>query len=80
MWQDMKMYWAWRSLEPCDYDPPTNKRLAYANVRYERWNPKPLNLQICCGVFDDDKYTPLHRDEILWHQNNGAVVTFPSNT
>jgi len=65
-YQDMKTYWAWRG-EPLEkevngkkvkYVPPTPtvKKLDYATNR--------LGYSLCIGVWDDDKYTPLHRDEL----------------
>jgi hypothetical protein len=76
MWQNMGMYWAWRGKERCFSEPPTEKRLEYVSVHYPDWKPKPMTMQICCGVFDDDKYTELHREQIKWHETHGAKLTW----
>ena len=55
-WQDMKTYWAWRKEGKPTSPPPTVKKLDYATNR--------LGDSLCIGVWDDDKYTPLHRDEL----------------
>ena len=73
MWQDMGLYWAWRGDKECKERPPTKKQLEYAKLQY-------LNLpeiSICCGVFDDGRYTEKNRAEIEWHVNMGAVLTWP---
>lgn len=71
MWQDMGLYWAWRGKERCFSEPPTNKRLEYARINYQK-----ITMRICCGVFDDDKYTEINRDEIKWHENHSAKITW----
>ena len=73
----MVMYWAWRGKHlPSEgnENPPTVKRLEYAKIHYPNWHPG----SICCGVFDDRKYRELHRNEIKWHEDHGAEVTFPT--
>ena len=82
MWQDMGVYWAWRGEEPpkgSDHKPPTEKRLEYATIHYQNWHPLPMTMTICCGVFDDKKYTEQNRNEIKWHEDQGAEITRPSN-
>lgn len=79
MWQDMGLYWAWRGDKACDVPPPTKKRLEYAKIHYPNWHPDPMTMSICCGVFDDEKYTEKHRAEIKWHEDQGAEITWPSN-
>ena len=82
MWEDMKLYWAWRGVDTGQYLPktPTDKRLEYVVIHYPDWVPEPMTMKICCGVFDNDKYTELHRDEIKWHQEHGARITWPEHT
>lgn len=77
MWQDMGLYWAWRGSGGPDCRPPIEKRLEYVTVRYDDWVPSPMTMSICCGVFDGDKYTEKHRDEIKWHEEHGAKITWP---
>jgi hypothetical protein len=82
MWQDMVMYWAWRGKERPQKEqanPPTRKRLEYVKIHYPNCHPEQMAMSICCGVFDDDKYRELHREEIKWHEDNGAEITWPSN-
>lgn len=65
-WQDMGMYWAWRKpshdkdgkVIPCP-PPPTVKRLQY--ITFTDFIP---TMRLCVGVWDDDKFTELHRDEM----------------
>ena len=57
VWEDMGMYWAWR-IRPNGrpyHSPPTVKKLDYAKVGSQ---------SLCVGVWDDDKYMPLHRTEL----------------
>lgn len=70
MWIDKKTYWAWNKPR-LDKDgkiipvppTPTKKRLDYVSV-----NISPNGTQrLCIGVWDDDKYTPVNRDELEWH-------------
>ncbi len=76
-WEDMGIYWAWRSMEECPDDAPTFKYLEYAKIDYPRTGSIPMS--ICCGVFDDRSYRPLHRKEIAWHESIGGIVTWPSD-
>ena len=69
MWTNEKTYWAWRETEAqakkrieakVSIPPtPTEKKLDYIKI-----NGK---FSLCIGVWDDDKYTPLHRDELEFH-------------
>lgn len=63
MWQDVGLYWAWRGVDIHEVrtPTPTKKRLEYARLRYPYWRPDRSDMRICCGVFDDDKYTEKHR-------------------
>ena len=75
MWEDMGLYWAWRGKQENSYPlTPTRKRLEYAIIYY----PELTTMTICCGVFDDDKYTKRNRNQIKWHENNGAAITWPT--
>jgi hypothetical protein len=67
-WQDMKTYWAWRG-EPLEKEvkgvktkyipaPPTTKKLDYVSVGSHK---------LCIGVWDDEKYTSLHRAELEFY-------------
>jgi len=77
MWEDMILYWAWRGKEPCTTNPPTKKRLVYAKIEYPSDRHKKIanSLQICYGVYDDDKFKEMFADEINWHKNQGAIIT-----
>lgn len=59
MWQDMGMYWAWRGGQDGYSRPPSQKRLHYADVD----NGAGHKYRLCIGVWDGEKYTPLHRRE-----------------
>lgn len=58
-WEDCGMYWAWRGHGEPTSPQPTAKRLEYTEIH--------PSFRICCGVWDDNKYTPLHREEIAAH-------------
>lgn len=74
MWTNEKLYWAWRespaqekkrvemkiSIPPT----PTTKKLDYVTINASGPGAK---MQLCIGVWDDDRYTPLHRDELEFH-------------
>jgi hypothetical protein len=60
MWQDMKMYWAWRGDGKKILPVPTQKRLDYATL----FRGTEIKMKLCIGVWDDEVYTPLHRDEL----------------
>lgn len=88
MWQDMKLYWAWRGNGSKGYsDPPTTKRIEYAEIvhSYPYLNGpnkgSPVRSSLAVGVWDGDKYTPLNRGhsacEVEWFKNNGCVVLMP---
>lgn len=62
MWQDMGTYWALRGSGPAT--PPTVKRLDYVQLKYQK---------LCIGVWDDDVYTPLNRDELKWHYDQATA-------
>lgn len=70
MWRDMVTYWAWCGDEPPPADQPERKRLDYETLVY----PTGTRQHLCVGVWDGDKYTPLHRDEMAWHLKNGAEI------
>jgi hypothetical protein len=55
VWQDMVMYWAWRGEGEPTYASPTEKKLDYATLSD--------GSKLCIGVWDSNKYTPLHRAE-----------------
>lgn len=57
MWEDMGLYWAWRTTSNGRpfHPSPTVKKLDYARVG---------NMSLCIGVWDDDKYTPVNRNEL----------------
>lgn len=83
MWEDMVLYWAWRGKEVCNTDPPTKKRLVYAKIKYpvDKLGRPPKGQKfslrlICYGVYDDDKFTEVNNDEINWHKNQGATITW----
>lgn len=70
-WEDMKTYWAWRG-KPLEkevdgkivsYLPPmpTVKKLDYITINKDVQNFKH---KLCIGVYDNDTYRPLHRDEL----------------
>lgn len=60
MWQDMKLYWAWRGKTKDITPVPTKKRLDYVTLR----KGSICEMNLCIGVWDDEKYTPLHREEL----------------
>jgi hypothetical protein len=68
-WFDCKTYWRMLGTpEPGKPypPPPTKKRLDYVTLH----EGKPCQMQLCIGVWDDDKYTELHRDELAFHQRS----------
>lgn len=69
---------AWSGKGPCDTEPPTKKRLVYAKIEYiGHYTEKPTaTMLICYGVYDDGKFTEMHADEINWHKNQGATITW----
>ena len=73
-WEDKILYWAWLGKEPSITDVPTKKRIEYVKII----GPGASLQKLACGVWNDDKYTPLNRgiswDEIGWHKNLGSVV------
>lgn len=56
----MKLYWAWRGKEDTTTLPPTKKRLDYTTLRKD----SPYEMKLCIGVWDDEKYTLLNRNEL----------------
>ena len=64
-WQDKGLYWA-----NGEGPTPTKKTIDYVEVKY----PKS-SFKIAIGVWDDDKYTELHRDELDFHVKNGALIS-----
>lgn len=72
MWVDKVLYWAWLGKGDCDGPPPTRKRTAYAEIKYD-----DVTMNIAATVFDDGRPTLVYRDEIEWHRKHGATVTLP---
>jgi hypothetical protein len=74
-WANKKMYWAWVETQAQEKErrekriaippTPTTKRLEYVTL----YSGKPIQMQLCIGVWDDDKYTDLHLDELAFHQS-----------
>lgn len=72
-WEDMLTYWAWReSPEECKARQarsetmpplPSKKRLDYVTINKGR----PTEMKLCIGVWDNEVYTPLSRDELEFH-------------
>lgn len=79
VWNDEILYWQQSGATGVS-KPPTTKRLEYAVIKYPEMKPSPVTMNICCGVYDDDKYIELNRDEIQWHADHGAQVTIPAKT
>ena len=75
MWTDERLFWAWRETSEqakkrmksnTPVPPiPTRKKLDYVTVNGE--GSAGVKFQLCIGVWDDDKYTPLHRDQLEFH-------------
>ena len=83
MWVDKKLYWSWvedrQKNKDGGYDtpmppPPTVKKIDYVTIN----KGAQLLVQgkgfsgtgegkLAIGVWDDDKYTPLYRDQLEWH-------------
>ena len=63
-WFDYKTYWYSMGNVPSRGTPPTKKRLAYVTL----YAGKPTQMQLCIGVWDDDVYTELNQDELVFHQ------------
>jgi hypothetical protein len=53
MWEDMGTYWAQR--KPTGTEPPTVKRLEYADLG---------TFRLAVTVYDDDKPRAIHREEL----------------
>jgi hypothetical protein len=66
-WQDKGLYWA-----NGEGPTPTKKTIDYAEIIYPN-NPE-TNQKLAIGVWDDDKYTPLNRDELLFHFKQKATI------
>lgn len=78
MWQDMKLYWAWRGKNNPKDGPPTKKTIDYVTLH----KGTPCESKTAIGVWDNDKYTPLFRDELEFHLKRYAwedEVPFPMN-
>lgn len=75
-WEDMGLYWAWRGA-PENYvdNPPTKKRIEYVTLVSSVEGG--LSLKLACGVWDDDKFTPLYRDQISRYESLGMKVIWP---
>ena len=63
---DKKLYWSLKDGEQA----PTKKKIDYAKIKYHQ-----SSFRLAIGVWDDDKYSELHRDELEFHVKNGALVT-----
>lgn len=74
MWVDKQLYWAWD--KPIEYEivghlkvpkpippTPTKKKLDYVTINKGCVGA----MRLCIGVWDDEKYTPLYRDELEFH-------------
>lgn len=67
------MYWAWSETAAQEKErlkkklpvppPPTTKRLDYVTID----KGAATEHKLCIGVWDDEKYTPLHRNELEFH-------------
>ena len=66
-WQDKGLYWA-----NGEGPTPTKKTIDYVEIIYPN-NPEK-NQKLAIGVWDDDKYTPLSRDELLFHFKQRATI------
>jgi hypothetical protein len=62
---DKQLYWSLKDGEQA----PTKKTIDYAQINY----PKQ-SFKLAIGVWDDNKYLELHRDELDFHIKNGAVI------
>ena len=83
-WVNRGMYWAWlehrKRNQDGGYDEPmsprpTKKTLEYVTVCFE--GQRVITADLCIGVYDDDKYTPLHRDEMAFWLQYGEQVGEP---
>ena len=63
-WQDKGLYWA-----NGEGPTPTQKSIDYVEIIYPN-----TQQSLAIGVWNDDKYTPMNRDELAWHINHGAEV------
>jgi len=85
MWQDMVLYWAWRGHGPQISDPPTKKRIEYAEIvgpgKYLNGAEKGelRRCRLAVTVFDDDVPTEVNREELEWHRKHGAEIIIPSS-
>lgn len=59
MWEDKILYWAWRSKEWTSTKPPTQKRVVYKDIL-----DVPVPYRIAVGVWDDDIYTSLIKEDM----------------
>lgn len=62
---DKQLYWSLQDKEQA----PTKKVIKYANIVYPQ-----TSMRLAIGVYDDDKYTELNKNELDFHVKNGAVI------
>lgn len=80
MWKDMGLYWAWISNDIPRVNPPTKKRIEYAEIigpgRYMNGPNKGelISTRLAVTVFDDDVPTEVYRAELEWHRQHGAEI------
>lgn len=67
-WEDKGTHWAQRGTGG---RPPTAKTIQYADIAH-----KEIQMRLATGVWDDNLYTPLFRNELAWHIRNGGRATF----
>lgn len=91
MWEDKILYWIWSGLLPPHGKhtrPPTKKQVEYARVGspYHCLNGQNKGsampaFVLAVGVWDDDKYTLMNRDESLgnigWYKMHDFDVQMP---
>ena len=73
-WVNKGIYWAWTGGEDGYCNPPTEKKILYAHIKY----PK-TSQNLAVTVLDNGVETDVFRDELEWHRKNGAVITMPVN-
>lgn len=71
-WIDRGLCWAWTGSGPVDRKPPTTKRVEYVEVFLHADDVTPWQ-RIACGVWDDDRFTPMHTAEIASWAKSEAI-------
>lgn len=67
MWIDKKVYWQWKEdRKIIDSVPPAPSVKTLDYIQLGRHS----NNKLCIGVWDDSVYTPLNRDELIFHLTN----------